>query len=82
MHISGHVGEWAGSDQAAGKVDTCCSRGRAVEPLRLGEAKESVTGHGDVLVQEASAIVTAVPLLRWRISIVQDDTRPGVLLLT
>ena len=44
------------SDQAAGKIDTCCSRGGTIEPLRLSESKESVTGHGDM--QETAGIAT------------------------
>ena len=37
------------SDQAAGEVDSGCSHVRAVEPLRLVKAKESVTaGHGRI----------------------------------
>lgn len=37
------------SDQAAGEVDSGCSHVGAVEPLRLVEAKEFVTGgHGRV----------------------------------
>ena len=39
---------WRESDQAAGEVDACRSGVGAVNPLGLGETKESIAGHGEM----------------------------------
>ena len=38
-------GEVGGTYEGSGKVDTCCARVCAIQPLRLGESEQSLAGH-------------------------------------